>query len=207
MKNKGPVKVDSERDVIPCITCGMVQYRTSSGNCRRCLHRLTPKVEIVIPPPEPREPQSDHRQLFEKWPNRESLESIGQRIRQLRESHGMTQSQLNLRSRVSRSYLSLIEGGHMTPSLATLEKISEVLGVSLNHFFVPESYGAVLLEDQFIKGLRPFLRQLDCEQWQLILKHLADISAHVSSSDGPMRHRARKERWTRKIHPAAVEHG
>ena len=38
----------------------------------------------------------------------------------------------------------------------------------------------------FIQGLRPFLRQLDWEQWQSILKRLQAISDHVSTS-GQMR--------------------
>ncbi|MGH9780533.1 MAG: helix-turn-helix domain-containing protein, partial [Candidatus Acidiferrales bacterium] len=95
---------------------------------------------------------------------------------------GMTQSQLQARSRVSRSYLSRIESGQMTPSLGTLEKIAEALGVGLNRFFVPESTGQTLLEDPFIQGLRPFLRQLDWAQWQSILKRLQAISDHVSNS-------------------------
>jgi hypothetical protein len=74
----------------------------------------------------------------------------------------------------------------MTPSLGTLEKISEALGVGLNRFFIPESNGEALLEDPFIQGLRPFLRQLDWEQWQGILKRLQAISDHVSTS-GQMR--------------------
>jgi transcriptional regulator with XRE-family HTH domain len=168
-------------------------------------------VEFLIPPPEPQELPGDDRQLFEKWPNRETVENIGQRIRQLRESRGMTQSQLQARSRVSRSYLSRIESGQMTPSLGTLEKISEALGVGLNRFFVPESNGEALLEDPFIQGLRPFLRQLDWEQWQSILKRLAAISDHVSSGNGPVRplappQSARMEQLTRRIHPAAMGH-
>ena len=143
---------DLDREVIRCKTCGLVQYRTRMGNCRRCLRLLPPKVEFLIPPPEPQELPGDDRQLFEKWPNRETVENIGQRIRQLRESRGMTQSQLQARSRVSRSYLSRIESGQMTPSLGTLEKISEALGVGLNRFFVPETNGEALLEDPFIQG-------------------------------------------------------
>ena len=178
---------ETDREVVRCKVCGLVQYRTRTGNCRRCVRMLPPKVEYLIPPPEPQELPGDDRQLFEKWPNRETVENIGQRIRQLRESRGMTQSQLQARSRVSRSYLSRIESGQMTPSLGTLEKISEALGVGLNRFFVPESNGEALLEDPFIQGLRPFLRQLDWEQWQSILKRLQAISDHVSSSNGHLR--------------------
>jgi len=210
-ENEGPVKVGSDRDVIRCITCGMVQYRTRSGNCRRCLHLLTPEVEFLIPPPEPQELPGNDRRLFEKWPNRETVENIGRRIRQLRESRAMTQTQLKSRSLVSRSYLSRIESGQMTPSLGTLEKLSEALGVGLNRFFVPESNGEALLEDPFIQGLRPFLRQLDWEQWQSILNRLAAISDHVSSDNGQLRslalpQPARGEQLTREIHPAAMGH-
>jgi transcriptional regulator with XRE-family HTH domain len=184
--NSKTSSIDLDREVIRCKLCGLVQYRTRTSNCRRCLRLLPPKVEFLIPPPVQQELPGDDRQLFEKWPNRDTVENIGQRIRQLRESRGMTQSQLQARSRVSRSYLSRIESGQMTPSLGTLEKISEALGVGLNRFFVPESNGETLLEDPFIQGLRPFLRQLDWEQWQSILKRLAAISDHVSTS-GQMR--------------------
>jgi len=184
--NKNVSSIDLDREVIRCKVCGLVQYRTRHGNCRRCVRLLPPKVEFLIPPPVQQELPGDDRQLFEKWPNRDTVENIGQRIRQLRESRGMTQSQLQARSRVSRSYLSRIESSQMTPSLGTLEKISEALGVGLNRFFVPESNGETLLEDPFIQGLRPFLRQLDFEQWQSILKRLHAISDHVSTS-GQMR--------------------
>jgi transcriptional regulator with XRE-family HTH domain len=146
------------------------------------LRLLPPKVTFVIPTPSPQDLPGDDRQLFENWPNRETVENIGQRIRQLRESRGMTQSQLQARSRVSRSYLSRIESGQMTPSLGTLEKIAEALGVGLNRFFVPETNGETVLEDPFIQGLRPYLRQLDWAQWQGILKRLQAISEHVSTN-------------------------
>lgn len=180
--NKG--HIDLDREVIRCKVCGMVQYRTRTGNCRRCLRLLPARVEFMIPAPPPQELPGDDRQLFEAWPNRETVENIGQRIRQLRESRGMTQSQLQARSRVSRSYLSRIESGQMTPSLGTLEKISEALGVGLNRFFIPESNGEILMEDPFIQGLRPFLRQLDWTQWQSILKRLQAISDHVEGTSG-----------------------
>lgn len=194
---------DMDREVIRCSICGLVQYRTKTDNCRRCLRLLPPRVTFVIPTPSPQEATAD-AQAADDWPNRQTVENIGQRIRQLRESRSMTQSQLQAKSRVSRSYLSRIESGQMTPSLGTLEKIAEALGVGLNRFFVPESTGQTLLEDPFIQGLRPFLRQLDWAQWQGILKRLQAISDHVSSS--VMRPPAQSAHESRMPHLAPRRH-
>jgi len=142
---------------------------------------LPQRMEYLIPQEAPQE-EAVPEAVSPKFANQETVENIGQRIRQLRESRGMTQSQLQSKSKVSRSYLSRIESGQMTPSLGTLEKISEALNVGLNRFFIPESDGEALLEDPFIQGLRPFLRQLDWEQWQSILKRLQAISDHVNAA-------------------------
>ena len=174
--------LEMDREVIRCKTCGLVQYRTRTGNCRRCVRALPQRMEYLIPQEAPPEEQAVPEAVATKFANQETVENIGQRIRQLRESRTMTQSQLQARSKVSRSYLSRIESGQMTPSLGTLEKISEALNVGLNRFFIPESDGEALLEDPFIQGLRPFLRQLDWEQWQSILKRLQAISDHVNAA-------------------------
>src|ERR1700693_4528578 len=173
--------LEMDREVIRCKTCGLVQYRTRTGNCRRCVRALPQRLEFLIPPPEAPE-ETVAEPTAERFANQETVENIGQRIRQLSEYRRMTQSQLQSRSKVSRSYLSRIESGQMTPSLGTLEKISEALNVGLNRFFIPESDGEALLEDPFIQGLRPFLRQLDWEQWQSILKRLQAISDHVGAA-------------------------
>ena len=143
--------LEMDREVIRCKTCGLVQYRTRTGNCRRCVRALPQRLEFMIPTAAPSE-EASAETASEKFANRETVENIGQRIRQLRESRSMTQSQLQSRSKVSRSYLSRIESGQMTPSLGTLEKISEALNVGLNRFFIPESDGEALLEDPFIQG-------------------------------------------------------
>jgi transcriptional regulator with XRE-family HTH domain/ribosomal protein L37E len=168
-------KETADREVIRCKTCGLVQYRTRTGNCRRCL-RPPSTVERLIQPAVPKIILEDDRQLFEKSANQMAVENIGLRIRQLRRSRRMTQCQLHARSRVSRSWLSRIESGLMTPSLGTLEKLSEALGVSVNRFLALESGGEDLFGDLFIQGLRPFLRQLDWAQWQSILRCLASIN-------------------------------
>jgi transcriptional regulator with XRE-family HTH domain len=178
MEKESLNSLEMDREVIRCKTCGLVQYRTRTGNCRRCVRALPQRLEFLIPPA-PAEEVEGAETPSDKFANQKTVENIGQRIRQLRESRGMTQSQLQSKSKVSRSYLSRIESGQMTPSLGTLEKISEALNVGLNRFFIPESDGEALLEDPFIQGLRPFLQQLDWEQWQSILKRLQAISDHV----------------------------
>jgi transcriptional regulator with XRE-family HTH domain len=177
---------EMDREVIRCKTCGLVQYRTRTGNCRRCVRALPQRLEFMIPTTETVE-EAAVEPTQETHANQETVENIGQRIRQLRESRSMTQSQLQSRSKVSRSYLSRIESGQMTPSLGTLEKISEALNVGLNRFFIPESDGEALLEDPFIQGLRPFLHQLDWEQWQSILKRLQAISDNVAAIPATLR--------------------
>src|ERR1700737_4525230 len=172
--------LEIDREVIRCKTCGLVQYRTRTGNCRRCVHALPQRMEYLIPQ-EAQPEQGVPEVVSPKFANQETVENIGQRIRQLRESRAMTQRQLQSRSKLNASYLSRIESGQMPPSLGTLEKISEALNVGLNRFFIPESDGEALLEDPFIQGLRPFLRQLDWEQWQSILKRLQAISDHVGT--------------------------
>src|SRR5262249_46938066 len=132
-----PVDVNSEREVIHCALCGLVQYRTRAGNCRRCLRHIPVKVVDVAPVAPAPDWVEIRRQRYQKWPSLETVDNIGFRIQRLRESRALTQNQIQSLSRVSRSYLSRIESGSLTPSLATLEKLSSAIGVSLNDFFVP----------------------------------------------------------------------
>src|SRR6202790_3181810 len=44
--------LELDMEVIRCKTCGLVQYRTRTGNCRRCVRALPQRLEFLIPPPE-----------------------------------------------------------------------------------------------------------------------------------------------------------
>jgi hypothetical protein len=98
-------KFNNDPAVTRCDTCGLVQYRTRAGNCRRRVRVLPQDPRLLIP--------HIHEVVINSAPvkcvNREAVENICQRIRQLRESWAVTQSQLQCYSRVSRSYLSRIE--------------------------------------------------------------------------------------------------
>lgn len=60
---------------------------------------------------------------------------IGFRLRQLREERGMSMRALANASGLSANALSTIERGKVSPSVSTLYKLSEALGVSVTAFF------------------------------------------------------------------------
>jgi transcriptional regulator with XRE-family HTH domain len=179
-----PTSTDLNREVIRCQTCGLIQYRTRLGNCRRCVQVLVPNAEVLIRAPQPQNPRTDTRQVFRKSANFAIVANIGERIRHLRVSSRMTQGQLRVRSRLSKSYLSRVEAGLFIPSIATLEKIAEALGIGLYRCLAPETTGQTVLEDPFIRDLRPLFLQLDREQRESILRRLAAISNHVPIQPG-----------------------
>lgn len=62
-------------------------------------------------------------------------EKIGSRIRELRNSLGLSQEKLALKADIDRTYLAGVEQGKRNPSIKSLEKIVEALGVSFSEFF------------------------------------------------------------------------
>src|SRR5258708_39107742 len=76
--------LEMDRELIRCKTCGLVQYRTRTGNCPRCVRALPQRLEFLIPPAPPEEVQGEEA-VTDKFANQKTLENIGQRIRQLRE--------------------------------------------------------------------------------------------------------------------------
>jgi transcriptional regulator with XRE-family HTH domain len=65
--------------------------------------------------------------------------AIGVRLKELRESRGLSMRGLASKADVAVSFISKIEGGKASPTLTTLVKLLETLGVSVPEFFAPES--------------------------------------------------------------------
>lgn len=61
---------------------------------------------------------------------------IGQRMRELRQERGLTQDQLSKQLLKSIETISNMERGKTMPSLYTLEKFCQVVGVTLGEFFL-----------------------------------------------------------------------
>jgi len=66
---------------------------------------------------------------------------IGEHIRRLRTSGGMSVRAFAARTGFSPSFISQLENGQVSPSLGSLQKIAEVLGVSLGEFFAAAETG------------------------------------------------------------------
>ena len=63
------------------------------------------------------------------------MDEIALAIKQQRQQMRLTQSELGRKVKKSESYISKIENKQRTPSLATLIKISKVLGIPLGRIF------------------------------------------------------------------------
>jgi transcriptional regulator with XRE-family HTH domain len=94
----------------------------------------------------------------------------GDQIRMLREARLLSRPQLAARASVSRAHLWHLEKNQMMPGLITLEKIAAALDVGLGRFFIHSD--GLLLEDPFIQTIQPFLRRINSQQRELLLRTL-----------------------------------
>jgi transcriptional regulator with XRE-family HTH domain len=109
--------------------------------------------------------------------------SIGTRLKQLREAQGMTLSFLAEKAGVSVGLISQIEGGYTIPSLDTLERLSQVLGTTLNYFLLEHeevenllsSLGPDLLEilsDYKVQAVLRSIRDFNSAELRYVLNYL-----------------------------------
>ena len=71
--------------------------------------------------------------------------NVGERIRQLRLSLGLSVRTLASKTGFSPSLISQVEHSQVTPSIGSLERIALALGVSLSKFFAEPEHSAVVL--------------------------------------------------------------
>jgi len=81
--------------------------------------------------------------------------TLGYRLKALREEHGLTQAQMANLAGVTAGLIGQIEHGKVQPSLKTLDKLAEVMGVSPCYFIMEP--GAV---DELLSIMNPELREL-----------------------------------------------
>ena len=73
---------------------------------------------------------------------------IGAKINQLRKKNGLTQEELADRCELSKGFISQVERGLTSPSIATLIDILECLGTNLKDFFNETSQEKIVFTKQ-----------------------------------------------------------
>lgn len=100
----------------------------------------------------------------------------GELLREVRRRHGLTQRQLATRARTSQAAVSRIERGLVSPSVATLANLLDLMGEELELSATPIDYGhdvtlirenlrytpeeRIRRQAQFANGLRKFQREI-----------------------------------------------
>lgn len=89
--------------------------------------------------------------------------TLGQRLRRARQARGLTIRQVADRSRLTESFISLLERDRVNPSVASLQRIARALGTPLGRLFdeTEPSRGHLVRRDRRAKLTYPGLRATD----------------------------------------------
>jgi transcriptional regulator with XRE-family HTH domain len=96
---------------------------------------------------------------------------LGQKIKEVRTSKGMTLKELSEKTNLSISFLSLVERGLASIAIASLQSVAEVLGVNLAYFFsVPHEHGKMIFRSYELEAVRAENSKMFTAVWPVILK-------------------------------------
>lgn len=97
---------------------------------------------------------------------------VGRRIKEIRESRGLTQAQLASLARKSIETISNFERGKVVTSLVTLEQLAKLLEVPLTDFFVTVDAGdvfpAVDSQSRYAQAVRNAVALLPDEDLEIV---------------------------------------
>ena len=123
----------SEREVLRCVGCQLVQFVSCDEKCRRCHKSLRPEPEPVA------EPVIEAPKAEVGWPQAPSykhLHGIEQKMAQVlrvaRLAAGLSQREMGDRIKAPRTYISKMECGGATPTLNSINRLAVALGVRLS---------------------------------------------------------------------------
>lgn len=139
------------REVLRCTSCSLVQFRTSTNNCRRCDKPLPLAIRYEAP--------AETAGGLIPFPDRQALQprgktareiTIGRKLRELREERHLTQQDMAAKAGVPRTYISRIENARLLPGPVMLNRISDALGVAILDLLPTgkNPLGAVQFEDE-----------------------------------------------------------
>ena len=81
---------------------------------------------------------------------------LGLKIKEIRKNKKITQEKLAEIIDVDFGYISKLEVGQNYPSIQTLDKISDALGVNISEFFIFENNEQINIDEEIYKLLKTF---------------------------------------------------
>lgn len=118
---------------------------------------------------------------------------IGNRLRSLREQKKLSQGDIQKRTGLLRCYISRVENGFTTPSVETLEKMSQALGIPLYQLFYEgnglpkppkpirkQSRGKSVKEGRLMATFHRLLRRANESDRKLLLHMARKMADHKS---------------------------
>ncbi|MDW7675212.1 MAG: helix-turn-helix transcriptional regulator [Bacillota bacterium] len=104
----------------------------------------------------------------------ENLDTLGKKLRQVREEQGLTQHQLAELAGLSAGLIGQVEHEKVQPSLKTVEKLALVLGIS-PCYFVLDNYDGENLMPILSNDLRELLQE---SQVQAVLRLICNLKSN-----------------------------
>lgn len=153
-----------QRQVTRCTHCGLNQFMTASALCRCCHKSLVPEVAEPEPSPIPAP------LALESVPKLD----IASTVRELRKQRDLSQNGLAERMGISRTYISKLEGGKLTPGMYSIERIAKALNVNISTLLgEPKAW---LMSDPFIAEIAVLATRLDSEHRSALLEVIRKFS-------------------------------
>jgi len=111
--------------------------------------------------------------------------NLGESIRVIRQSKGLSQGEMQKRTGILRSYLSRVENGHTVPSFATLQRLATAMGLTLADFFSHDEGTALPAPppteksgtaSDYLQELKHYLPNLSPQQRQDLLTMIKEMA-------------------------------
>jgi len=161
------------REVVHCRFCKLVQFRPNNSHCVRC-HRPLDVEEPVRPGPIPVDrPPMD--------PAAEAGLRVASQVKEIRRARHLSQRQLAGRMQVPRTYISKIENGKAIPTLSSLERLADALGVHICQLVrdarsLRDEEVAAIMADPLLAEMAALLPCLDPLHRSLIIGSARDMA-------------------------------
>lgn len=161
----------TEREVLRCDHCKLVQFRTANDICRKCKKSLLPDLPKVQPIAIVAEPTDDAAEGIQ----------VAAAVRDLRRVRNLSQRQLATRMNVPRTYISKIENGKAMPTLSSLDRLARALQVDISALLrdAPTRHKdetAVLMTDPFLAEIAKYTAHLTSTQKSIFLNHVRELA-------------------------------